>query len=173
MKRMFYLLPFIAAAAMSVSVQAQNKSVVPPQGVFPIVEGGVGPVVAGSVEYTQIPLEARKFIDRHFRGLTVMKAEREYDDGTYEIELSDGTDLDFDAKGAWTEVDAPDGYVLASELLGKLLPDKARRELRKHGVEGKVESVKRSPTGYTVDLRGEKVDEYLFASDGRLVGTRD
>lgn len=171
MKKAMYLLPALALMALAVGPQASAQ--VPEQGSFPIIEGGVGPVMAGSVEYTQIPLEARKFIDRHFKGLTVAEAEREFANNTYEIEMSDGTDIDFNSKGEWIEVDAPDGAVLADKILRHLLPDRARRELGRHKVYDKVESVKRTADGYKVELRGMRVDEYLFDRSGRFLGATD
>ena len=163
------LLTLAAMMPMSASVYAQE----PEEGRFPIIEGGVGPAISGSVEYTQIPLQSRKFIDREFKGLTVIRAEREFATGKVEVELSDGSEIEFNSKGEWTEIDAPDDEVFIVELLSKLIPDRARRELRRRKVDTKVETVKRSATGYTIELRGEKIDEYLFSSDGRLLGMRD
>ena len=151
------LLTLAAMMPMSASVYAQE----PEEGRFPIIEGGVGPAISGSVEYTQIPLQSRKFIDREFAS------------GKVQVELSDGSEIEFNSKGEWTEIDAPDDEVFIVELLSKLIPDRARRELRRRKVDTKVETVKRSATGYTIELRGEKIDEYLFSSDGRLLGMRD
>ena len=74
---------------------------------------------------------------------------------------------------AYKTNDLIDDEVFIVELLSKLIPDRARRELRRRKVDTKVETVKRSATGYTIELRGEKIDEYLFSSDGRLLGMRD
>lgn len=83
------LLTLAAMMPMSASVYAQE----PEEGRFPIIEGGVGPAISGSVEYTQIPLQSRKFIDREFKGLTVIRAEREFASGKVEVELSDGSEI--------------------------------------------------------------------------------
>lgn len=171
MKKVKHFITVMALMALTAGADASAQE--PQQGSFPIIEGGVGPAISGSVEYTQIPLEARKFIDRHFKGLTVTEAEREFADGTYDIELSDGTDIEFNSKGEWTEVDAPEGRLLSDKLLRHLLPDRARRDLGRYKVYDKVEAVKRTSSGYTVELRGMKVDEYLFDHSGRFLGATD
>lgn len=141
---------------------------------LPIIEQGVGPAISGSIEYTQIPLEARKFIDKHFRGLTVAACEKEFASGETEITMSDGTEIDFDAKGRWIEIDAPDGMAFDESLLRRFIPDRAYRELRHRKLAGNAESVKREKTGYEVELAGGVTpNTYHFNKDGRLLRVDD
>ena len=60
-----------------------------------------------TIGYEDLPGSARAFIEQYFPGRSVVRAQREKDDGTrqYEATLDDGTELSFDASGSWYEVD--------------------------------------------------------------------
>lgn len=75
-------------------------------------------VAFGNINPDKLPNAAKSFIKQYFPDQTILSAEKEKDDGqiVYEATLSDGTELDFDANGEWTEVDChftkvPDGIV--------------------------------------------------------------
>lgn len=150
---------------------AQTPGVTPP---FPIFYQGVGPAVAGTVSLDRLPRESRDFLDHHFHDSVVERVMQEYA-GTrgYEVSLADGTDIEFDARGDWTEVDGGDGLALPEHLLRDLLPDRARHTLEKRGVVTAVETVKRSSKGYKVELRGVGLDDYRFDSRGNLLSVND
>lgn len=156
-------------AAMSVpAVRAQVPS-------HPLFEGfqSVGPVVSGSVDVSSLPDKAREFIRKHFRELEVVKCSEDYADRSYEVALSDGTDIEFDSKGEWTEVDAGDSRLLSKDMVRHLLPDRAYRELEHRSVIHKVETVKRGQKGYKVELRDVDLDDYRFSTDGKLLSVND
>lgn len=141
---------------------------------IPVYYQGVGPAVAGSVSLDNLPKEARHFLNRHFKDAVVSRVMEEYaGDRGYEVSMTDGTDVEFDTKGQWTEVDAGNGLVIPQHLVKELLPEKARRELEKRGVVAKVETVKRADKGYKVELRDVELDDYRFASDGKLLSVTD
>ena len=58
------------------------------------------------VGYDELPAPAKAFISQHFASLKVVKVERDRDDGkiTYEVRLSDRTELEFRQNGEWKEV---------------------------------------------------------------------
>lgn len=69
----------------------------------------------------KLPEQAREFIALYFPDATVIRAVRDRDDGTetYDVRLSDGTELEFTKHGQWKSVDCgadpvPDGIVPAS-----------------------------------------------------------
>ncbi len=164
---------FLSAAALfAVTGMPAAMAQVPSH---PLSEGfmGVGPVVSGSVDISSLPEKAREFIHKHFRELEVMKCSEDYADHSYEVDLSDGTDLEFDSKGEWTEVDAGSARVLSKDMVRHLLPDRARRELEHRGVIDNVETVKRGQKGYKVELRGVELDDYRFSTDGKLLSVSD
>lgn len=67
-------------------------------------------------DINQLPLSARNFINSHFAKPQVshIKIDSEMMSKKYEVLLADGTEIDFDSKGNWTEVDAKKGKVPAS-----------------------------------------------------------
>lgn len=140
---------------------------------LPVLNGGVGPVIAGTVDYEQLPDASKEFIKKHFKGFTVVEVEKEFSDNTYEVELNNGLDMEFDAQGQWMEVDAGRSKELPSDLVKKLLPDRAHRELSHRGVINQVESIKRYSNGYKVELRNAKYDDYRFAKDCKLLIVSD
>ena len=62
----------------------------------------------------QLPATAKNFINTHFKGVSVMYVER--DMSSFDVVLSDGTKIDFNINGEWTEVDGkykpiPTGFI--------------------------------------------------------------
>lgn len=55
---------------------------------------------------TKLPAEAQSFIDSNFPSTSVKSVVKEYDDFSYhyDVYLADGTTLEFDRKGEWTDV---------------------------------------------------------------------
>ena len=86
-------------------------------------------LVLGSCEESRIresklPEAAQDLISRYFPGIKVKYAEKEIDDGirTYNVKLADGTEIEFNEAGEWTEIDCdfatiPDG-VLPEKISG-------------------------------------------------------
>ncbi len=163
----------IAAAAIagSATMNAQTSVKTPD---VPLYFQGVGPAVAGSASVDHLPKSARDFLAKHFKNSVVTRVMEEYaDDRGYEVSLNDGTDIEFDQNGEWTEVDAGNGLVIAQHLVKALLPERARKELEKREVVAKVETLKRGKSGYKVELRGVQLDDYRFATDGKLLKISD
>ncbi len=132
MKKILTTLAVFVAIMAAVPSVAQN---------VPRLNRGVGPMMEGTVAMSQLPKDARKFIDRNFKDARVVKAELDAADSRYEVEFSDGIDLEFDLSGHWTEMDAPDGTTFSAELMKHVLPRKIYKALEKQGVQALVESV--------------------------------
>lgn len=65
-------------------------------------------------DVNKLPLQARNFINKHFskKQIDYIKIENELLESTnYEVVLKNGTEIDFDKKGEWKEVDAKKGKV--------------------------------------------------------------
>ncbi len=69
-----------------------------------------------AITINQLPANAKQFIEKHFSDLKVSytKMETELFDKSYEIVFVDGSKIEFDKKGEWTDVDCkftqvPDG----------------------------------------------------------------
>lgn len=170
MKRILAIIAAGVVMMAGTNVFAQNDR---GQLAAPVLYGGVGPAIAGSIDFNQLPKAARDFAQKHFKDETVIACEKEFYDNTYEVEFSDGTDIEFDAQGNWVEIDAGRRKVLPEKIVKKLLPDKARHELERRKVIAHVESVKRYDAGYKVEIRNAKYDDFRFAKDGKLLGISD
>ena len=122
-----------------------------------------------SVESSDLPVKAKSFIKKHFDGKTIVKFEKKFWSNSYELELSDGTDIDFDSKGKCTEVSAPDHGVLSTVLVRELLPAGACKTLSDQGMLESVEEIQINPTkGYKVEVRHERIDDYRFNNAGQM-----
>lgn len=57
----------------------------------------------GTMKYSSLPQEAKTFVETHFPSIGAGLCKWERDDGhkTYEVQLLDGTELEFDSSGEW------------------------------------------------------------------------
>jgi len=64
----------------------------------------------------ELPLNARNFINQYFSKpqISYIKIDSEFLSKKYEVTLTDRTEIDFDKKGNWTEVDCKKGAVPAA-----------------------------------------------------------
>ena len=65
---------------------------------------GIGPVEQGSVLFDNIPAKSRKFLQKNCDGHAIVKCDKQFASGDYEISLADGIDMEFDAKGPPTDI---------------------------------------------------------------------
>ena len=64
------------------------------------------------VRMHELPDAARTLVDKYFRDIEVTSAMMEQGMApSYEVKLADGTKIDFDARGEWTDVERPNGVV--------------------------------------------------------------
>ncbi|MEG1563738.1 MAG: PepSY-like domain-containing protein [Bacteroides sp.] len=102
-------------------------------------------------DVNQLPLPARNFINQHFvqAKITQIKIDSEMlESKKYEVVLEDGTEIDFDKKGGWLEVDAKKGLVPAA-----LVPAFVKEYLKaNHFTKEFVTKVERDRNGYEVKL---------------------
>lgn len=64
------------------------------------------------IQKHELPEAARKLVKEYFHDIEVASAVR--DNGiapSYEVRLADGTRIDFDARGQWTDIERPGGVV--------------------------------------------------------------
>lgn len=59
------------------------------------------------VNQSELPAVAQAFLDTHFEGIEVARVERDTETQgvRYDVLLRDGTELEFDQNGNWTDVD--------------------------------------------------------------------
>lgn len=144
------------------------------QAVAQVNNGMPGIVMAGSQDYSQIPEKARKFVEKHFKGINVSKCERYYAKGKYEVELANGVDINFDTKGQVMDIDAPDNSFLAASVVKDVLHHNAYKRLEQQGVANKVESIEfRKGKAVEVEVGIPDPDTFIFDINGNFLVMED
>lgn len=117
------------------------------------------------INESRLPEAAQAFIAQYFVGETVVYAEKERDDRrvTYNVLLSDGTDLDFNENGEWTSVDCnlspvPDGIVPQGIIAYLALSGQG---------DTRVFKIEKVMGGYEITVVSGR--ELLFDADGNFV----
>lgn len=97
-----------------------------------------------------LPNVAQDFIKKYYnvKDVALVEVEDElFSSKEYQVKLSDGTDLEFDSKGKWKEVDA--------ELQGvpqEIVPGNIREYVNKSFPNNKIVQISRSSLKYEVEL---------------------
>lgn len=70
-------------------------------------------------KFEQLPVTAQEFVKTYFNDYTIQYifCDREFTDVDYKIRFEDGTEIEFNAKGEWTDVSSkqkciPTGFIL-------------------------------------------------------------
>lgn len=99
----------------------------------------------------QLPLQARNFMKQYFPNPTIshIKIESEVLEAKkYDVQLADGTEIDFDSKGNWMQVDCKKAAVPAA-----LVPAFVKEYMKANGFHSElVTQIERDRAGYEVDL---------------------
>ena len=97
----------------------------------------------------KLPVAAQKFLKTHFadQPLTYAKVDGYMFDVDYEVRLTDGTKIDFDRKGNWTNVERK-----TVALPEKLVPTKIAEYVAKHYAGSKVVKIERNKRSFEVEL---------------------
>ncbi|MBE6304542.1 MAG: hypothetical protein E7082_01280 [Bacteroidales bacterium] len=97
-----------------------------------------------------LPQAAKLTLQKHFKAkVALVKIEKTI--GTiqeYEVILTDGTDISFDAKGNWDSVETPINKVVPSKLIPKPIVDYVTANYKKAGIV----SIDKENYGYDVEL---------------------
>lgn len=120
------------------------------------------------IDISQLPKNAQEFVLKHFKGIPVLYANMDRDmlDTDYELRLEDGTAVDFNGRGEWTEISNKRTGVPAA-----VVPAKIVEHLRKQYPDAKLLTIDRDSRDYEVKLSNGL--ELTFTLDGRLIGIDD
>ncbi|MBQ7952567.1 MAG: PepSY-like domain-containing protein [Alistipes sp.] len=120
------------------------------------------------IKIGQMPKAAISFLNKNFAGIEVLYAnvERDILDTDYEVGLSDGTKIDFNGSGEWTDVSNK-----KSGVSNMLLPHKVAAYIEQNYANVQIIKIERSSRKYEVKLTNGL--ELLFTPDGELIGFDD
>ncbi len=158
MKKTFLTSLLLGCAAMSMPFMANAQQVAVPE--KPINVGGVGPAVSEAVK--MIPIDGIRFIIENYPAEGIVSMDKEFASNTYEVKLSDGTEIEFNSKGNVIEIDAADNAVLPEEVVQAILPAKTYQALKNDGIASHVESIEVTKTGYEIDTDIPNDIDYFY-----------
>lgn len=120
------------------------------------------------IDVGQLPKASINFLNDHFANVEVIYAtvEREMLDTDYEVRLADGTTLDFDGRGNWTEISNK-----RSGVASTILPSAVGEYTSAQYPGEKFIKVERNRHGYEVKLTNGL--ELHFTNDGKMIGYDD
>jgi uncharacterized protein YuzE len=116
----------------------------------------------------QLPASAKTFVKKYFPQATIEYATKdtEFMGTTYEVRLSDGTEVDFDKKGNWDNVDCKTKAVPAS-----LVPAAIAQYVKAHYPNTVIVKIDKERGGYEIELSNDL--DLNFNSKGKLIGIDD
>ena len=122
-----------------------------------------------NISSNELPKEAKAFINKHYNGASIYECE--IDDFDYNVELSNGVDLEFNRNGKLVKIEADHG-VIAQSVLKAILPAKALQYLTSQGLADRVDDVEFRRNSIVVDINNSNDHEIRFNLDGSLKGHR-
>ena len=101
------------------------------------------------IQFAQLPNSAKVFVNKFFKGKQVsyIKDDREIISTNYELRLADGTEIDFDSKGNWTDVDGKHQAIPVG-----LIPAAILKTVSKQHPSDSIVKIERTRFGYEVKL---------------------
>lgn len=110
---------------------------------------------------TELPSNAKDFISTYFASSTIVSTQKDKDD--YDVVLSDGTKIEFNKKGEWTDVDAPNGKSLPTGFYPASIDTYLAENFDGEGIN-EISKVKR---GYEVEITTGT--EMIFDQNGTFI----
>lgn len=158
MKKTFLTSIFIGLAAIAVpfGVNAQ-QNVVPNK---PIYVGGVGPAQSEAVK--MIPIDGIRFIVEYYPDEGIVEMDKEFASNTYDVKLTNGTEIEFNSKGNVIEIDAADNTAIPTDVLQAILPVSTYEALQYDGIASNIESIEVSRNGYQIETNIPEDIEYFY-----------
>lgn len=113
------------------------------------------------IQYNKLPVAAQTFISTYFPAQKAARVEK--DKNSYDVYLDNGTNVEFDLEGNWTDVDAPAGIAVPWSIVPEAIKTFINEKYPQQGVS----EISRDSTGYDVELTGGT--ELEFAPDGTFI----
>ena len=121
------------------------------------------------IDITALPRTAQQFISTHFGSATVVYANQDRDllDTDYEVRLSDGTKIDFNGSGEWTDISNKHTGVAMT-----VVPAALAAYVKQHYDSSlRILSLERDSRHYELKLSNGV--ELIFSLNGKLIGFDD
>lgn len=101
------------------------------------------------IDFGDLPSEARSFIENYFPSADILSIVQEKENGRkeYQVKLSDGTDMEFDEDGEWTNIEC-----YFSPLPTGILPANVITKVEELHPEAYINGVEKELGGYVVEV---------------------
>lgn len=122
-------------------------------------------------DLTSLPKVSQEFIAKYFgSNAKVREFERDADDNTYNVELKNGYEFEFNVQGSLVEICAPDREDISVDIASDILPTNAANYLEDESYLDDIDDIKILSTGeYCVSIEKTLVDvNYWFDKEGNL-----
>lgn len=105
------------------------------------------------IQLSELPVAAQQFLTDYYPDtqVSIVWLEREFSGKSYEVRLADGTKVEFDKSGAWTEVDG----TRLSPVPEALVPAAIAAEAERHFPGIGIVKIERDRRGYEVELAND------------------
>lgn len=127
MKKILRILPILLVAVLGLTVASCSDEDQP-------------------ITVTQLPEQAKTFLSTYFPSTGIKTVEKDGDD--YEVVLSDGTEIEFNQAGFWTNVDAPAGSTIPNGFYPAAIDEYVGLNLDGAGIN----EISINQAGYEVEL---------------------
>lgn len=118
-----------------------------------------------NISTNELPSEAKSFINKLYGNATIYDCE--IDGMKYDVDLSNGIDLEFNNSGKLIKIDAEHG-VIDQSVVKSILPAKAFNHLQSQGVADKVEEIEFKRNSILVETTNCCDHKIKFNLDGSL-----
>lgn len=104
------------------------------------------------IAYSQLPKSAQAFVAKYFPGRTAseVKEDNERTGKTYEVRLSDGTEIEFYAHGQWKDVDGK-----RTALPTAFIPAPIVKYVQANHAGDAIVKIEKNRRGYEVELASD------------------
>ena len=101
------------------------------------------------IAFEQLPASAQGFLKKNFPGKTPLLVTTDYDglQKSFDVSYSDGTSVEFDAKGNWTDVECPRTGCVPKAVV----PSGIKNFVAKNYPQEKIVKIDRDRLGYDVN----------------------
>ena len=159
-------LPDIVTAVLVQCVQLKKVLSILVLAIVAVQFAFAGDVITKDVK--ELPLTARNFINQYFSKpqISYIKIDSEFLSKKYEVTLTDRTEIDFDKKGNWMEVDCKKNAVPAA-----LIPASVKDYVKANFPNEIITKIERKSTGIEVELANDF--SLKFNKKGQFVSLDD
>lgn len=119
------------------------------------------------IEFGELPTVTQNFINTHFPDADVLRIEEDdtpaNGDDYYEVKLSNGFELDFNADGEWTDIDGN-----GNRVPDAIIPEAILTYTNANHNSNFIDGIEKKSYGYKIELNNDL--DLKFDAEGTYIG---